>query len=137
MPRRPSVKQIKTVQLINQGYSTHRAMKEAGYSRSSLKQSYKFKKSPVIQDYYFGTGMVSKLKGKGFTEDYMADKFLEWLEAEKLTKFGKDKDFDIQIKAWKEVKEILKPQEPPNKGIKRKITLEEFITGEEEPQNTQ
>lgn len=129
MSRAPSLKQIKTVQLINQGYSTHRAMKEAGYSQSSLKQSYKFKKSPVVQNLMINLG--KKLRDKGFTSEYLADKFMEWMEAEKVTKYGKDKDYDTQIKAYREAKEIFKPQEAMSKGVKRKLTIEEFVTGEE------
>ena len=149
--RTPTLKQIKTVQLIKQGYSTHRAMKEAGYSQSTLKQSYQFKKSPVVKKMMANIDKV--LYDKGFTTEFIADKVMEWMGAKKVISakviVKKDKstsqadgelpladsitddfievpDYDIQIKAFKEAKELFKPAEQ-EKGIKRKITLEEFI----------
>jgi hypothetical protein len=131
MNRTPTPKQIKAVQLHSQGMTWHRAMKEAGYSKSTLIQSYKFKKSPTIQRMMIG--LAGKLQDKGLTVDYLADKFMEWLKAEKITKFGKDNDYDTQIKAYDRVKEVLNPtQQTP--GVKRKLTIEEFVTGEEDEQ---
>lgn len=126
----PSLKQIKTMQLVSQGYTLHRAMKEAGYSQSSLKQGWKWKKSPVVQNMMLG--LAGKLRDKGFTTDLIADKFIEWINAEKVTKFGTDKDYDTQIKAYDRAKEILNPT-TEGKGIKRKLTIEEFVTGDETP----
>lgn len=127
--RTPTLKQIKTLQLINQGYSTHRAMKEAGYAQSTLNQSYKFKQSPVVKSMLMD--LNKRLYEKGFTSEFIAGKFMEWMGAEKpfASHTEPDRmvpDYDIQIKAFKEAKEILKPAEH-EKGIKRKITLEEFI----------
>jgi hypothetical protein len=109
-------------------------MKEAGYSKSTLIQSYKFKKSPTVQRMMIG--LAGKLQDKGLTVDYLADKFMEWLNAEKpfSSHTEPDKsvpDYDTQIKAYDRVKEVLNPKfETP--GVKRKLTIEEFVTGEEE-----
>ena len=131
--RRPSVKQIKTLQLINQGYTTHRAMKEAGYSQSSLKQSYKFKKSPIVRNAI--AGLSAELVGQGLTKEFLAAKFMEWINAEKpfSSHTEPDKmipDYDIQLKAYDRAKDILVPQ--ADKGVKRKLTIEEFVTGEDD-----
>jgi type II secretory pathway component PulK len=124
----PTLKQIKTLQYMNQGMTVHRAMKEAGYSQSSLVQSSKFKKSPVVQKMM--SGLKSKLVDKGFTVDFLADKFMEWMQAEKtvVSKFGEvtNSDYDTQIKAYDRAKEILDIKETDPK-IKRKLTIEEFV----------
>ena len=129
----PTLKQIRTLQNMNQGMTVHRAMKEAGYSQTSLKQSYKFKKSPIVRNMMLG--LSSKLKDKGFDTDFLADKFMEWMTAQKpfSSHTEPDKevpDYDIQIKAYDRVKEIINPQSEA-KGVKRKLTIEEFVTGEE------
>lgn len=133
--RAPTQRQIKALQLINQGYSVHRAMKEAGYSKSSLKLSYKFKKSPIVQKMM--TNLNSTLYEKGLTTEFMADKFMEWLNAKKPftshTEEDRDvPDYDTQIKAYDRVKEVINPQKHEG-GIKRKLEITEFITGEENP----
>ena len=133
--RTPTLKQIKTLQLVNQGYSVRRAMKEAGYSLGSLNKSHiLFKKSPTVQRMM--KDLNHKLYEKGYTTEFLADKFMEWINAEKpfSSHTEADKmipDYDIQLKAYDRAKEIMNPEEQ-TKGIKRKLTLEEFITGEEE-----
>ena len=119
---------------MNQGMTVHRAMKEAGYSQASLVQSSKFKKSPVVQKMM--SGLKSKLVDKGFTVEFLADKFMEWMQADKTisTKFGEitNPDYDTQIKAYDRAKEILDIKETDSK-VRRKLTIEEFVNEEEPP----
>src|ERR1035437_6330753 len=101
----PTLKQIKTLQYMNQGMTVHRAMKEAGYSKASLVTSSKFKKSPVVQKMM--SGLKSKLVDKGFTVDFLADKFMEWINAEKPISgmkitIGKDAPKDMKFEPLRE-----------------------------------
>ena len=133
--RTPTLKQIKTLQLINQGYSTRRAMKEAGYANGSLNKSHIIiSKNPTVQR--MKIGLEHKLWEKGLTTEFLADKFMEWINAQKpfSSHTEPDKmipDYDTQLKAFDRAKEIMNPQEP-NKGIKRKLTITEFVNDGEE-----
>lgn len=133
MRKAPTLLQIKATQLIAQGYTVHRAMKDAGYSQSSLKQSFKFKKSPAVQSLMADFNQT--LIDKGINKDFLGDKFKEWLTAEKPYSSHTEPDrmvpdHDIQIKAYDRLKDIINPQ-TQDKGLKRTITVSEFIMGDE------
>mgnify|MGYP001566966698 CR=1 FL=1 len=133
--RTPSLRQVKTLQLMSQGYTKHRAMKEAGYSASSLKQGKRIiDNSPAVRNYV--NQVYPELIKLGIDAPYEANKIKEWLEAKKpfSSHTEPDKmvdDFEIQIKAYDRLQQ-LKPT-VNKKGIKRKLTIEEFITEGGEP----
>lgn len=128
--RSPTIKQIRAIQLINQGYSKHRAMLEAGYSKyvaENPKGNLMHKKG--VQTLL--ESMKSELIDAGLTTTYMVNKFKEWLEAQqiKTSLTEPDKvvpDYKTQLTAYKEWKEVMKPNEG-GKGLKRRITFEDFV----------
>ncbi len=137
--RTPTPKQVKALQLHNQGLSWHRAMKEAGYSASTVAQSSRLRKSPTIQAMI--SSMPAELVNAGLTPQYMALKFKEWIDATKQLSarrnfetddFIEVPDYETQIKAFDRWEKSMQPVQPNGKGIKRKLTIEEFITGEEQ-----
>lgn len=140
--RTPTLKQIKTLQLVNQGMTVHRAMKEAGYKKRTYEKSSEFMKSPVVKQMIMNMG--KELRDKGLTEKFMAGKFEEWINAKqkKNEYVGKDDsgkpmyeevenpDYDTQIKAYDRWDKAVNPNQI-TPGTKRKLTIEEFVTGEE------
>ena len=120
--RVPTPRQIRAVQLINQGYSKAKAMRMAGYSKTSSRAHTSLvSKSRAILDIY--DMMKDSLRDSGLTADYMAKKFERWMEAKK----DDPDDYRTQLEAAKLYKEIIKPVDEPQKGIKRKLTIEEFV----------
>ena len=128
--RTPSPKQIKALQLINQGYSKRRAMIEAGYSKSTAncKPHLVTRSRAALEVYESMKGALTNSKLNG---EYMARKFEKWLEAQKTDK----DDYKTQIAAFREFKDVVKPVESES-GLKRKITFEEFIGDESEKDET-
>ena len=121
--RSPTVKQIRALQLINQGYSKARAMREAGYSKNSAKtHAGELLKARAIMDIY--DMMKDSLRDSKLTGDYMAKKFEKWMEAQK----DDPDDYKTQLAAAQLYKEIIKPAATEPKGIKRKVTYEEFLS---------
>ena len=120
--RTPSVKQVKALQLMSQGYSKRRAMIEAGYSKSTADNKPHLvtrSKAAVQIMNTMKDALYNNPKLKG---EYLAGKFVQWLEAQKDDK----DDYKTQLKAMEIYKEIMEPQkETP--GVKRKITYEEFL----------
>lgn len=120
--RAPSIKQIKFLQLLNQGYPKSRAMREAGYSKGTIRGAYRhniLKSSGILQGI---DDMRNELRNSKLNGIYLAKKFEQWLDAKKTDK----DDYKTQIAAFREYKEIFKPQEGESK-IKRRVTFEEFI----------
>ena len=121
--RSPTTKQIRALQLINQGYSKSRAMREAGYSDASAKHhAGGLLKARAIMDIY--DMMKDSLRDSKLTGDYMAKKFEKWMDAQK----DDPDDYKTQLEAAKLYKEIIKPATPEPKGLKRKVTFEEFLS---------
>ena len=133
-------KQIMALQLINQGLSPRQAMIKAGYSTNVANnpRKYLFNSQAI-------TNIVDKmqleLKDVNITTSYLAKKLAEWMEATttKGFKIGKDgfeqvmePDYKTQIAAYDRVKDIygITPQKKDTEGLKRRMTLEEFITGD-------
>ena len=120
--RTPSVKQIRAIQLRNQGYSKRRAMIEAGYSINSADthKDMVFKSRAAVDIYDI---MKNSLRDSGLTADYMAKKFEQWMDAQK----EDPDDYSTQLQAAKLYKEIMQPQKENPTNLKRKVTYEEFL----------
>lgn len=126
--RTPTARQVKALQLINQGYSQTKALKEAGYSKHYANSSTQFMRQPVIQAIL--TGMKDELIHQGLTQKYMAGKVAKWMEAKK----EDDDNYDVQLKGydrWKEMMDYQGESKLNKGGIKRKLEITEFITGED------
>jgi hypothetical protein len=80
--------------------------------------------------------MKEELQDAGLTSIAMVDKFKEWLYAEKVqsSMTEPDKlvpDYKTQLAAYDRWKAIMdKDIEGENGTVKRKLTIEEFVTGE-------
>ncbi len=119
---KPSVRQIKTLQLISQGLSKRQAMIKSGYSVSSANQAkHIFDKKTMqslIQSY---NGLFEK---QGITPEFIAAKFVEWFNSP---------DEKIQLQAYDRYEKIVginhENNNPP--GIKRTISIEEFVFGQD------
>lgn len=124
----PSVKQIKALQLISQGYSRRRAMIEAGYSLQTANHSssliVKSKAAKQLTE-----AMKAGLVEHGLDVDFFIKKFKKWVNAKK----SDDDDYPTQQRAYKDWKEIMEPKDEEGRKPTRKITFEEFI---EEPNET-
>ncbi len=92
--KNPSVRQIRTFQLINQGYSKRRAMREAGYSISSANQAKRIMQTDSM------VGLVETFQDKlfdaGLTPEYIALKLAEFIDAKKPDGYP---DYPTQIRA--------------------------------------
>ena len=97
-------------------------MREAGYSDASAKHhAGGLLKARAIMDIY--DMMKDSLRDSKLTGDYMAKKFEKWMDAQK----DDPDDYKTQLEAAKLYKEIIKPKEEQKAGLKRTITLEEFV----------
>ena len=124
--RTPTPKQIKALQLINQGYSKRKAMLEAGYAKSTANcKTHLVTRSRAAMEVF--ESMKGALTSSKLNGEYMARKFEKWLEAQK----SDPDDYKTQIAAFKEFKDVVKPAEAES-GLKRKITYEEFLGTENE-----
>ena len=132
----PSPQQIKAVQLVAQGYSASKALREAGYSKRTARLSTGMLKGRGFQVAL--ESMFTHLENAGINNEYMAGKYKEWLDAKKTdhshTEPDKEvPDYEIQIKAAK----LLHERQDKiiglkgGGGVKRKLTIEEFVTGED------
>ena len=132
----PTIRQIKAIRYINEGLSKRQAFIKAGYSdgyaSSNIKN--KLKKGSFVKVIM---SMQNELQEAGLTSQYMVGKFREWMEATKAHPSGADSDrkvpdYDVQLKAYKEWKNVMQPTEPKEGKVKRTMTVTEFITGENE-----
>ena len=138
--RPPTLKQIQALQYINQGMSKRQALLKAGYSNEVASHPTKlFMKTSGVKRML--NTMARELADEGLTVAYMVNKFKEWLEAEKVTNSftepdKKVPDYKIQLDAYKEWKKIVDQhdaQHNPTVGqVKRRLTIDEFVTGKEE-----
>lgn len=120
--RAPSVRQIRALQLMNQGWSKRRAMREAGYSEHSVKvHPHLVTRSRAALEIF--DSMKDALVNSELNGEYMAAKIKRWLEAQK----GDPDDYQTQIAAGRLYKDIVTPKEVPASNLKRKVTFEEFI----------
>lgn len=134
--RPATLKQIKALQYINQGFSKRQAMIKAGYSaKTAASPSIHLMNKVGVKDILYG--MAGDLVDAGLTKEFITLKIKEWFEAQKVdhSHTGPDTlvpDYDTQIKAYDRWEKIMEQQINPEKKVKRKLTIEEFVTGEEE-----
>jgi len=129
---KPTIKQIKAIQYINQGMSKAAAMRKAGYSpKSAAKPSQKLMNKDGVKSIL--ESMNGKLLDAGLSSDYMAFKMKEWIDAKKISKGGREiSDYDTQIKAydrWEKQMGLLSSavlKSHPGQ-LRRKMTVTEFI----------
>lgn len=112
---------------MNQGMSARQAMLKAGYSEyvANNPGSRLLRSNAIIN-------MVDQMKNElhrhDITAAYLATKFKQWLEATKTAPIlGEIPDYQTQIAAYDRLKDIYGIKPEPNKELKRRITLEEFI----------
>lgn len=138
--RKATPLQIKTLHVLNSnpGMGVSTAMRQAGYSIQTAKgKSTAFFKSPTVQKTLMT--MKKHLEDEEITGVYMAQKFKEWIDAQKLVKdlsgqvVDKEPDYDTQIKGAKLMFDRIDKEESQNDPkLKRKMTIEEFV-GDEAP----
>jgi len=125
----PTVRQIKTLQLMNQGMSKRKAMITAGYKPGWASRPYKeFFSSPAVKSVLLG--MKDVMIDQGLTKEFMAAKIKQWVDAEG----EKGPDFETQIKAydrWEKIMEREEQSQLQGGKVKRKIEFTEFVTGKE------
>lgn len=133
--RNPTIRQIKALQYVNQGMSKRQAMKKAGYSKAvwNHNSSTLMKKQGVQQ--MLGS-MQGKLTDAGLTTEYMAKKFKEWLEAQKIHTSHTEPDrevpdYDTQIKAYDRWEKVIGVTQGTKGKVKRQMTVTEFVMGDE------
>jgi hypothetical protein len=137
--KRLTQREIKTFQYMSQGMSRRAAMIKAGYSvTTATHSSTRFMNRPKIAAVL--ADIADELDNVGITKGFIAGKFKEWLNAEKIhgSLTEPDRvvpDYQTQLKAFNEYKDLIKTEQA-NKGlgsgVKRKLTVEEFW-GEENP----
>ena len=150
--RKPTLKQIKALRYIQGGMTKRQAMLKAGYSKgAAMNPGTRLMKTKGVQNSLMA--FSKKLAEDGLTDTYMVKKFKEWLEAQRTvsalvvggkgdsakastTDFIEVPDYKVQLEAYKEWKKIMDQQEEWSKSdgkgqMKRKLTIEEFITDEE------
>lgn len=120
-----TIKQIRTLQYMNQGMSRRKAQLKAGYSQAhaDIPKHIFFKKKGVQQ---MIVDMAEQLVNQDLTTQYMAIKFKQWIEAKN------DKgnpDTKQQIDAYREWKKVMDQHQEAESGLKmkRKLTIEEFV----------
>lgn len=142
MRSKPTLKQIRALQYINQGMSKRQAMLKAGYSEGAARHP-----KVALMEKKGVRRMISDMSGQlqdaGLTTQYMVQKFAEWMEATKLhtsmTEPDREvPDYQVQLKAYTEWKKVLDAENNGENGkIKRKLTIEEYVMdGEKEQQQS-
>jgi len=123
----PTIRQIKTLQFMNQGMSKRKAMMMAGYKAGWASRPYKeFFRSPAVRSVLLG--MKDILVDMGLTKEFMAAKVKEWVTASN----GDKPDYETQIKAYDRWEKIMEKEENIQAGggkVKRRIEFTEFVTG--------
>ncbi len=126
----PTIRQIKTLQNINKGMSTRRAMIEAGYSIQTANKGGYFFKSPVVKN------KIAELKFAmnevNIDPTRIAKKLDKLLDAQKpfSSHTEPDKmidDHKIQLETVKEIRDIWGIDDLAPGQTKRTITWEEVI----------
>lgn len=120
----------------NPGIGVATAMRQAGYSRQTARaKSTAFLKSDAVQKTLMT--MRKHLENEELTGVYMAKKFKEWIEAQKLVKdlsgqvVDSEPDYDTQLKGAKLMFDrIDKEESQSDPKLKRKLTIEEFVGDE-------
>lgn len=139
--RQPTLKQIRALQYRNQGMSKRAAMMKAGYSKGAYNNpGAVLMKSRGVKQII--NSMAGDLEDAGLTAEFMSLKFQEWISATKVhsSPTGPDRDvpdYQTQLRAYKAWKDIIDAERGTgdDKGkVKRKLTIEEFVTDDPEEQ---
>lgn len=118
MSRKPTIKQISALNYINQGLTKRQAMLKAGYSVGSADHpNNRLIKGKSVKGII--EEMQSELIKAGLTPEYMAGKLKEWSNSETR----------LQIESFSRWKEIMGLEHTKDKGLKRRISVEEFVLG--------
>lgn len=132
---KPTLKQIKALKYISQGMTKRSAMLKAGYSMSTAAHP----KRELLSHKGVQNSLASlktRLVDKGMTDEFMVNKFWEWMNAQKLTNSLTEPDREVpdyqtQLKAYDKWKDLQDDMGGGGK-VKRKLTIEEFVTDKEE-----
>lgn len=143
-------KQLATAQYMLEGYSLRQARLKAGYSTSYAEKT-GLAVQKTLKNYL--DSIKEKFARKGLNDEYMAEKFKEWMEAKKVVSakilvlgggekgatsqtddFIEVPDYDTQIKAYDRYDKIVNEHPKGGGGAKkRELTITEFITGDDPP----
>ena len=127
--RKPTRKQTMFLHYLSQGHSKRQSMLKAGYSLSSANVPKNILSKPTMQATM--ESMTDILARSGLTAEYAAVKLAELLEATKMVNGKEFPDYSVQLKAFDIWFDIMKAAEKVEKEIpKRRISIEEFITGD-------
>ena len=137
---KPTIKQTKTLQFIKEGDSIRNSMIKAGYAVKTANKGREFFKLKSVQGYI--NGLQEYVVNAGLTNQKMADKFKEWIDAEKITTSHTEPDrsvpdYDTQLKAYDRWEKFMNMGESGGPKLKRKLTVEEFVNTDEAIQNEQ
>lgn len=126
-------KQMAVAKFMAEGHTIRQARIKAGYSEKGM---VRMPLEPSVRKYF--ESMKDKLVDKGMDEEFIVNKFWEWLNARRtiVTKNGvfDDPDYRVQMDAYDRFKEIFNPKE--NKGKKKELVLTEWITEDQEQQQS-
>ncbi len=131
--RRPTIRQIKALQLINQGHSVRGAQIKAGYSLETANRSTEFFKQKGVQKAL--ESMRAHLDRAGVTQEKIAVKISEFIDAKKIdhshTEPDKEvPDYKTQVEGVKLADEMFQRSGDMSRK-KRELTITEFVMGEE------
>ena len=130
---RPTIKQVKTLQNLKEGMNMTQAMTKAGYSGTVAKRGRVFFQQKGVQTYL--KGLREYVTEAGLTNQKMAEKFKEWIDAEKVVTSHTEPDksvpdYETQLKTFDRWKDLMEMGEGGNPKIKRRLTVEEFVNDE-------
>lgn len=136
--RAPTIKQIKAVQFMNQGMTPTEAQRKAGYSPGMVNShgKAKFFKQQGVQTLL--GGMKEVLISADLTQQFMATKMREWMDATKVDHSHTEPDrevpdYKVQMDAYDRWLGIMSEgQVDPKKRPSRKVTFEEWVGNEGE-----
>ncbi len=128
--KKPTIKQVRALQYISQGMSKRQAMIKAGYSKSSADAPGQMLMKREGTKQLLDSFKLDLIRA-GLTGEHWANKIFEWSEATKIdhSSTGPDldvPDYDTQIKGFDRWHKVMAP-EGQTSGVKRKLTIEEFI----------
>lgn len=124
--KKASVKQLRAVMFLSQGYSKRQSLIKAGYSVSTANQGSRVLQTKIMRN--LTESIVDKLNDAGVTTNYVVGKISEWIEAKKIVNGNYVNDYTTQIKAFDIYLSIIKEYEKDNiRKTKQSISIKEFI----------
>lgn len=122
---KPTAKQIKALSYRLQGYTRRQSLIRAGYSLKYASQPGRTFRSPVLKNLL--ASMQEEFQRQGITQTFIAAKFKEWFDAKDR---HRDPNYEVQLKAFDRFKSVIDQENDQKSQITRRITLEEFISGQ-------